>query len=234
MDKTNDPVEAFVGLPAHRYTPLGNDTPQLRLLRLFPGNFNDPLKGRLSVTALEELERDNSRNASWEALSYCWGRSTMSEPLLISDAVSDTESHTVLNITPSLSFALQHLRLHDRDRVIWIDQTCVNQNDLDERSRQVWHMNIVYKKADKVTVWLGSGDPDSHRYIGMLSIIGDLIRRGLYPRMEKPTHEQEATLFEALTLESAFRNDPAFADTSTHNEKRQSLALLCKAFCRNT
>jgi hypothetical protein len=61
IDKTNDPVEAFVGLPAHRYTPLSNDTPQLRLLRLFPGNFNDPLKGRLSVTALGELERDNGR-----------------------------------------------------------------------------------------------------------------------------------------------------------------------------
>jgi hypothetical protein len=158
----------------------------------------------------------------------------MSESLLIFDAVSGTESHTVLNITPSLSFALRYLRLHDRDRVIWIDQTCVNQNDPHERGRQVRHMNFVYKKAPKVTVWLGSGDPDSHRYMGMLSIISDLIRRGLYPSMEKPTHEQEATLFEALTLESTFCNDPAFADTSTHDEKRQSLALLCKAFCRNS
>jgi hypothetical protein len=177
------------------------------------------------VVALGELEHDNRHIPNWEALSYCWGSSTVLKPLLISGKI--------LNITGGLHLALQHLRLSDGERAIWIDQICVNQSDLDERSRQVQHMNVIYNKAGRVTAWLGSGEPESHRYMEMLFVIEDLIHRDLYPRMEKPTPEQEVILFKALTLESAFRNDPIFATNSTHNAKRRNLALLCEAFCRS-
>jgi hypothetical protein len=223
--RIEDTTKAFVGLPAYSYTPLSNDTPQIRLLTLLPGGTHDPLEGSLSVVILEELEHDNRHIPSWEALSYCWGSSTVLKPLLISGKV--------LNITGSLHLALQHLRLSDGERVIWIDQVCINQRDLDERGRQVQHMNVIFKKAGRVTAWLGSGEQESHRYMEMLSVIKGLIHHDLYPRMKKPTPEQEVILFEALTLESSFRNDPTFAANSTHDAKRRHLALLCEAFCRN-
>jgi hypothetical protein len=84
-----------------------------------------------------------------------------------------------------------------------------------------------------------SDDLDGKRRTEVASVYGDaLCRRGsdqsqLIPHMKKPTPEQEAILFEALTLESSFRNDPEFAAASTHNAKRQYLALLCDAFRRN-
>ncbi len=44
-------------------------------------------------------------------------------------------------------------------RYLWVDQICINQQDLGERSSQVRYMNYVYQQAATVCVWLGeSGD----------------------------------------------------------------------------
>src|SRR6266496_6585502 len=57
--RIGDTTKAFIGLPGrYSYTPLSNDTPQIRLLTLLPGGTHDPLEGSLSVVILEELEHD--------------------------------------------------------------------------------------------------------------------------------------------------------------------------------
>jgi hypothetical protein len=38
---------------------------------------------------------------------------------------------------------------------VWADSTCIDQNDLDERSQQVQFMNSIYWNASHVLVWLG-------------------------------------------------------------------------------
>ena len=212
---------------------LSDQTPQIRLLTLCPGNFNDPLKGKLSVIALDDLERGNGDILHWEALSYCWGNRPSSEILRISHMTAQAASDKALYITPSLHLALRHIRLKSRERTIWIDQTCVNQNDLEERARQIQHMSFIYTKADNVIAWIGSGDPDSLMYMEMLSVISGLMDSGMYPRKDRPTHEEEDRLFEALTLKSMFRNSPIFTAVTTHDAKRQYLASLCRTFCRS-
>lgn len=215
----------LMSLPAYRYAPLSGDAPQIRLLTLSPGGLDDPLEGTLSVVTLADLEHDRRQIPDWEALSYRWRDLTPTRPLLISGQV--------LKINASLYVALQYLRRADGERKIWIDQVCVNQDDTQERGRQVKHMNVVYKKSGRVTAWLGTGDSDSYKYMEMLSVIKDLIHRGLYPRMEAPTSQQETILFEALTLEAAFRAHQAFRSDGTHEAKRRYLAALCRAFCEN-
>ncbi|KAK2752525.1 hypothetical protein FQN55_006638 [Onygenales sp. PD_40] len=44
---------------------------------------------------------------------------------------------------------------------VWIDQICINQNDLEERAAQVSLMDQVYQKAQYTLVWLGEADPDT-------------------------------------------------------------------------
>jgi hypothetical protein len=44
-----------------------------------------------------------------------------------------------------------------RDR-IWIDAICINQSNHEERNMQVKMMDLIYKKADAVLIWLGPQD----------------------------------------------------------------------------
>lgn len=39
--------------------------------------------------------------------------------------------------------------------ILWIDAICINQNDIEEKNRQVGIMREIYKEASKVHVWLG-------------------------------------------------------------------------------
>jgi hypothetical protein len=60
--------------------------------------------------------------------------------------------------------ALRRLRRPDRERLIWIDALCINQQDVRERNMQVGNMREIYSKADHVLIWLGehfSGGPAS-------------------------------------------------------------------------
>lgn len=50
---------------------------------------------------------------------------------------------------------LRRLNGPDSSRLLWIDALCINQDDLDERARQVKLMGDIYFRATRVTVWLG-------------------------------------------------------------------------------
>jgi hypothetical protein len=71
-------------------------------------------------------------------------------------------------ITSNLEAALQQLRLVDEPRVLWIDAICINQDDVHERSRQVWIMQEIYAKARQVIVWLGPEREDDNRAFASL------------------------------------------------------------------
>ncbi len=111
-----------------------------RVLTLAPGKPPDPLSGNLAALNLTD-------HVPFEALSYVWGRHTSWDSI-----VCDGKD---IQLTTNLAIALKRLRHPTEDRVIWVDQICINQKDLVERSQQVRHMNSIYQKASKVLVWLG-------------------------------------------------------------------------------
>jgi len=41
---------------------------------------------------------------------------------------------------------------------LWIDALCIDQDDLDERSRQVSFMKEIYQQAQHTMIWLGESD----------------------------------------------------------------------------
>ncbi|KAL6353887.1 hypothetical protein LRP88_12882 [Fusarium phalaenopsidis] len=65
-----------------------------------------------------------------------------------------------LPITPSLVNALRAIR-DDVSRIaIWVDQICINQADIDERSSQVALMDRIYTNASYVQIWIGDDTQD--------------------------------------------------------------------------
>ncbi|KAG0645851.1 Heterokaryon incompatibility protein [Hyphodiscus hymeniophilus] len=58
------------------------------------------------------------------------------------------------------SRALRRLRHHEKERVLWVDAICIDQEDDKERGHQVGLMCKIYSKAHQVLIWLGEKSQD--------------------------------------------------------------------------
>ncbi|KAL6859797.1 hypothetical protein ACO1O0_003821 [Amphichorda felina] len=119
--------------------------PFTRILCLAPGSGDDPLSGHLEIINAEAAPHP------YEALSYTWGTDPPSNYLWLQGVA--------LPIRPSLEAALTFLRLPHHTRLLWVDAVCINQDDVDERSRQVQYMRLVYKNSARALVWVGFKTP---------------------------------------------------------------------------
>lgn len=126
------------------YDALDPRSKQIRILQLIPGSFEDNIKCRISVATVE---------APFEALSYVWGDPAHRETIEV--------QQQIMSITRNLDEALRHLRDTCETRELWVDAICINQNDISERTHQVGIMDDIYRKAQKVVVWLGKEAADS-------------------------------------------------------------------------
>ncbi|PMD38817.1 heterokaryon incompatibility, partial [Hyaloscypha variabilis F] len=93
----------------------------------------------------------------YEALSYAWGSN---------DQTEKRPCVSFIPITPNLQSALKRLRQRSTTRVLWVDQLCINQEDVEERSSQVQLMGHIYQKASKTVVWLGEEDEHGRGPLG--------------------------------------------------------------------
>jgi ankyrin repeat protein len=89
----------------------------------------------------------NNEHVSYEALSYVWGSTELVECITLNQ-----KRHW---ITDNLYSALQCLRLHDRDRYLWIDAICIDQSNKEEQGSQVQQMGKIFSSAEGVLFWLG-------------------------------------------------------------------------------
>ena len=124
---------------AYRNVALPDDR-SIRLLSLEPGEGEAPLRRQLITINIEDA-------TDYEPVSYAWGDPTRTERIICSD-------HE-LRITSSVHSALMRLKFLNAQRSPWVDQICIDQQNLDERSRQVKFMSRIYENAAHVLVWLG-------------------------------------------------------------------------------
>lgn len=101
----------------------------------------DPISCSLLTWSIDDLP------APFEALSYTWGDAKERHWITIDGKAID--------VTPNLLGALQQFRQPDQDRLVWVDAVCINQQDIPERGSQVLLMDLVYKRAARVLIWLG-------------------------------------------------------------------------------
>ncbi len=134
------------------YTSLRQDSKEIRLVDIQPGEVEESIRLALRHTHLVNRDR-----LKYEALSYCWGEAKNPQLLLLTiDDMPPVGIHADSNLVA----ALKQLRHADTPRTLWIDLICINQTDHEERTRQVALMGEIFASADAVCVWLGEPDSD--------------------------------------------------------------------------
>jgi hypothetical protein len=128
---------------AFKYSPLSPGW--IRLLRLIPNrDSHAPVHCQLFDFPLHEVGEEP---CLYEAVSYVWGDSDKHHSIGINGSS--------LAVRANLYAALIRCRDKFLDKILWIDAVCINQEDKLERGHQVQEMAKIYRKADRVIVWLG-------------------------------------------------------------------------------
>jgi hypothetical protein len=120
---------------------------EIRLIRLLPDSFDAPIQCELFEASLDEVE------LQYQAISYAWGDASITQCIECNELDVD--------VTVSLGTALQAFRHPEDVRIVWADALCINQEDPEERSRQVSMMGKIYRSASRVLVWLGVNEDGS-------------------------------------------------------------------------
>ncbi|KAI1210889.1 HET-domain-containing protein [Annulohypoxylon truncatum] len=139
-DEDYEPLDEPMREPAYPYQPLGET--DIRLLRIVPGTGD--VECLLHQMPLAEVR-------FFYALSYVWG-DMMDKKTIILEGKP-------FQVTKNLYEALHQFRERPHDLgypedYFWIDAICINQQDIDERSKQVSRMVEIYH-VGHVVVWLG-------------------------------------------------------------------------------
>lgn len=96
----------------------------------------------------------------FKAVSYEWGPKDKGYQIQVDGYLKHVRKNLV-------TFLLM-LRDHDPNVYnywLWIDQICIDQGILDERSQQAAQMGRIYSQAEEVLVWLGSSDANDDEAI---------------------------------------------------------------------
>nr|POF07819.1 heterokaryon incompatibility protein 6, or allele [Quercus suber] len=162
-------LEDFV-IPGSRaaeslYTRL--DVGEIRLLEVFPGVDNEPLRANLRVRSLATAP-------PYHAISYCWGSPNRTKQLILNQRSID--------ITESLFAALRSFRPRAGVAVLWADAICINQDDEHEIMGQLNLAASIYREAEMVLVYLSEHKPEdalTSWFIGWLNIYEEQYQESL-------------------------------------------------------
>lgn len=132
----------------YRYEVLRSTKTSIRLVQLLPGTGNKAI----SIHLVESFVSGSGR-IPYDALSYTWGAGAREKNIFCNGKR--------LPVTRTLWEALNRFRSPTDEVTLWIDQICIAQEWLKERSAQVEMMGDIFKSARKVVVWLGDHDQDS-------------------------------------------------------------------------
>ncbi|KAI3397455.1 hypothetical protein diail_10786 [Diaporthe ilicicola] len=130
--------------------PLRRERREIRLLVLLPAlDLQDEVRCEFRVASLGPSSDSipTPRELRYEALSYTWGDSTTNRSI--------TLCGTKFQVTDNLYAALVRLRRTDTNRILWVDNLCIDQGRNAERNWQVALIAQIFRAADTVLIWLG-------------------------------------------------------------------------------
>ena len=146
---------------------------EFRLVRIF--------RKTLETVRCEIIHESLAEPPEYTAISYAWGDPDEKRDIEIEHDVLDEDQETVrkavpFRVTVNLYGALQALRKEDRDVLVWIDGLCIDQENNEERARQVRLMSKIYGSAAAVAIWLGPEANDSNNALRILKQIAETER----------------------------------------------------------
>jgi hypothetical protein len=152
----------------------------IRLLQVSTDFKTSRINGSFTQASLDD-------KPNFRAISYCWGSSDLVDKVWFDD-------HQYLGITKSAAEVIRFLIDTKYTGHFWIDALCINQSDLEEKSKQVRLMGDVYSSARVVVAWLGEPADDSYRAMQFIATIYNEIKKynlhGLDPAHERSYMDQ--------------------------------------------
>lgn len=142
--------ERHIRLLCTRYHKLENPESSPSADRPTPGSPHEFL------SQYEFIQVNLRHPPQYHAISYAWGDPERTHSIKVSET-----SH--FQITKSLAVALPYLVRQCDTGLLWIDQICIDQANLEERSHQVQQMGEIYKGAEEVMIWLGEETSGTRR-----------------------------------------------------------------------
>ncbi|ETS76029.1 hypothetical protein PFICI_12973 [Pestalotiopsis fici W106-1] len=141
--ETHQSATTYENLPPH----------SIRLLRL-DTSASESIVGSLHVVDLDTAP-------SYYAVSHCWGNQSQTIPILI--------GAKKFLVCPDLAAGIRRLRELSTEtsqlvppvQYVWIDNICINQQDVYERSRQLRYMGDIYSRSVRTLIWLGPSSATS-------------------------------------------------------------------------
>ncbi|KAI9148168.1 Heterokaryon incompatibility protein [Paramyrothecium foliicola] len=133
----------------------------IRILRLDPSEKDTaPLVGSLEEEVLDGC-------SDFKALSYAWDDEKGDGHIICGGSA--------LRVSKNCAAALRRIRIAagNQSTRLWVDAVCINQTALKEKERQLAIMGEIYKKADKVIVWLGEHDKSSARVLKFFEAVAN-------------------------------------------------------------
>ena len=198
------------------YNPLNSSKSEIRVLALKPST--DPSASLIADLFTQSLDEEQyAPTSTWKpyaALSYTWGEAIFDGSI--------TLNGKPFAVTASLEAALRAMRGRNGDPSLmqtsawphdgttpnywWIDQICIDQQNLDERNEQVALMRRIYKRAACVQVWLGEKADGSDVAMNLLQAIGTTpIRQPGEKEIVYPSFDPDDVKDHWWALEALFR-----------------------------
>ena len=132
--------------PTNVHTSLRDPQLQIRLLRLHAA----PNEHNICAT-LEVWDKDAA--PAYRAISYVCGDSDYRQDVIVNGSC--------VSVRHNCHYALWQARQHFPDSRVWIDELCINQLDLREKTAQVAMMHEIYSSAEEVCACIGPSDTHS-------------------------------------------------------------------------
>ncbi|KAF8866141.1 hypothetical protein BDZ45DRAFT_333428 [Acephala macrosclerotiorum] len=160
---------------------------EIRLLKIIHGAADAPLEGMIFTSALPSTSDNklssNAQTCTYTALSYHWGQDEPQNQIRMhpeADGRSDLQQKTpslpfgIFYVQDNLNAALRQFRDTEHDVIVWVDIICINQGNRLEKMAQAARMHKIYKEANNVCVWLGTGTAQTKDTFQFLRDILDL------------------------------------------------------------
>ena len=175
----------------YQYTSLSSKS-SIRLVQL---SSRDDISTQVNNQAhpqCEIIQASLDDHPVYETVSYVWGSLTPRLPVLLPGG-------KCVNVTKNLYTALQRFLPAHGKRRLWVDQLCINQCNLSERSQQVKLMARIFQQARRTNVWLGEESNDMMSAFKHIEFMKTLKK---HPRWKEPANDSHLTW-----LQDAIKSD---------------------------
>ncbi|KUI54488.1 Heterokaryon incompatibility protein 6, OR allele [Cytospora mali] len=160
-----------------------DNTTFIRLLEVLDVNESDAvsLKCQLTTWPIQEMP-------SYHAISYTWG-----DPNLTATIILNGQR---LEVRQNCEYVLKQAHWHGGSRYHWVDAICIDQNNPEEKAKQVAMMGYIYQRAAHVLACVGPHAEDSDLIYDTVAklVINDEIEAECASMWEKVSDKRRLSL----------------------------------------